>query len=81
MSENETETPTRRDSPNAKACWAIRKSLRKHPEGMTTEDLVASVREFWPDDDDFEGRIGEHRIRAARALLTRGGVVEKVAHA
>ena len=81
MSENETETPTRRDSPNAKACWAIRKSLRKHPEGMTTEDLVASVREFWPDDPDFEGKVGERSIRGAQQFLKRGGVIEKVAHA
>ena len=81
MSENDIEKPTRRDSPNAKACWVIRKALRENPEGMTTRELINSVREFWPDDDDFAGSVGEHRVRAAQVFLRRGNVIERVAHA
>ena len=78
MSEYETETPPNSASPNVKACWAIRKALREAPEGMTTRQLIDSVRKFWPDDGDFEGKRGEHRIRGARIFLSRGGAIEKV---
>ena len=78
MNEHETEKPTSRDSPHSKACWVIRKVIREHPEGMTTEEIIAAVRKHWPGDKDFRGKGGELRIGAAQQWLRRGNVIRWV---
>ena len=81
MNESNLEIPARGDSPNAKACWTIRNALRDHPEGMTTQELIDRVRREWRGDRDFEGWKGERRVRVACIELSRGGAIQKVAHA
>ena len=81
MNESSPEIPTRGDSPNAKACWTIRKALREHPDGMTTRELINKVRKEWRGDRDFAGEMGRERIIDACITLSRGGAIEKVANA